>query len=120
MKLIPAYNLNLGKINNQDKNDRMHAIANVYNVSLKKIYERDDFILFCYYYKGKLYWSVCSKKDWKCRNIDYEVGFINDLEPNGKPFVCSYHNSESKNHLIGYIPDEIGEDNPTIIVVELK
>ena len=120
MKLIPAYNLNLGKINNQDKNDRMHAITNVYNVSLRKIYEKDDFMLFSYYYKGKTYWSVCSKKDWKCRNIDYEVGFINDLEPNGKPFVCSYHNSESKNHLIGYIPDEIGEDNPAIIVVELK
>lgn len=120
MKLLPAYKLNLGKTNNEGRDDRMQATANANYVSLRKIYEKDDFMLFSYYYKGKTYWSVCSKKDWKCRNIDYEVGFINDLEPNGKPFVCSYHNSESKNHLIGYIPDEIGEDNPTIIVVELK
>lgn len=112
--------MNLGKINDEDLDDLSQPSDDANYISLRRIYEKDAFILFSYVYKGKLYWSVCSKKDWTCRNAISETGFINDLEPNEKPFVCSFYKSESEDHLIGYIPDEIGEDNPAIVIVKLK
>lgn len=119
-QLSPAYQLNIGKIKDEDLSNLLQPSEDANYLSIRKIYEKDTFILFSYFYKGKLYWSVCSKKDWKCRNVAYETGFMNDLEPDGKPFVCSYNNSASENHLIGYIPDNVGEDNPAIVIVKLK
>lgn len=120
MQFIPVYQLNIGKINDEDLDDLSQPSDDANYISLRRIYEKDAFILFSYVYKGKSYWSVCSKKDWTCRNAISETGFINDLEPNEKPSVCSFYKSESEDHLIGYIPDEIGEDNPAIVIVKLK
>ena len=89
-------------------------------VSVYRIYESDNFILIASVYKDKLYQTVCSKKDWQCRNSEYDEGFINDMEPGNKYFQYRSHTSMSQKHLVMVIPDEIGDDNPAITVVELK
>ena len=119
IKLSPKYQLNIGQRDNRRRDDYFKPQRNLKYASVATIYESDDFLLICSGNK-KTYWSFCSKKDWKCQSTEYNTGFINDLEPSNKPLKIRPFTSMSQKHLVMVIPDEIGDDNPAITVVELK
>lgn len=120
IKLSPKYQLNIGQRDNKRRDDYFKPQRNLRYVSVSRIYESDNFILIASGYKDKSYRTVCSKKDWKCRSCEYDEGFINDMEPGNKYFQYRSGTSMSQEHLVMVIPDEIGDDNPAITVVELK
>ena len=120
IKLTPKYKLNIGERDHKRRDDYFKPQRNLRYVSVYRIYESDNFILIASVYKDKLYRTVCSKKDWKCRSIEFDEGFINDMEPGNKYFQYRSGTSMSQKHLVMVIPDEIGDDNPAITVVELK
>ena len=120
IKLTPKYKLNIGERDHKRRDDYFKPQRNLRYVTVYEIHESDNFILIASGYKDKSYRTVCSKKDWKCRNIEFDEGFINDMDPGNKYFQYRSGTSMSQKHLVMVIPDEIGDDNPAITVVELK
>ena len=120
IKLTPQYKLNIGERDHKRRDDYFKPQRNLKYVSVYRIYESDNFILIASEYKDKTYRTVCSKKDWNCKSSEYDEGFINDMEPGNKYFQYRSGTSMSQKHLVMVIPDEIGDDNPAITVVELK
>ena len=120
IKLTPRYKLNIGERDHKRRDDYFKPQRNLRYVSVYRIYESDNFILIASGYKDKSYRTVCSKKDWQCKSSEYDEGFINDMEPGNKYFQYRAGYSMSQKHLVMVIPDEIGDDNPAITVVELK
>ena len=120
LKLSPKYQLNIGQRDHKRRDDYFKPQRNLRYASVFLIYESDDFIFMASGYKDKAYRTICSKKDWKCQSAKYDEGFINDLEPGNKPLKFKTIASMSQKHLVMVIPDEVGDDNPAISVVELK
>lgn len=120
IKLISKYQLNIGQRDHKRRDDYFRPQRNLRYANVSRIYESDTFLLFFSGYKENAYWTVCSKKDWKCQSTEFDEGFINDLESGNASLQFRYGTSMSQKHLVMIIPDEIGDDNPAISVVELK
>lgn len=120
LKQYRKYELDIGVADNVNRDDYFNPKNNRNVISISGIYETDSFLLFFYGYKEKACWLVCSKKDWTCKGGNYENCFIDDLSPSEEKFVCRSFNSASNRYLVAIREDKEGDNNPTLVVAELK
>lgn len=122
LKQYRKYVLNVGAVDNENRDDYFNPQKNKNALDILGIHETDSFLMFFYGYQGDAHWMIFSKQDWAGRVAvcQDKFGFVDDLSGTDQPFAPRSYYSLSNRYLVDIHPDEAGDNNPTIVVAELK